>query len=237
MPNSTSRMPECEQVLSAAAHLQEIFPEAVQVGGTAAALHAGHRVSRDADHVLTDVRQRFDDILAQLESIAGWKTARIRRPVQILGNLDGVETGIRQLIRHEPLETTQLELFGEKLTVPTLAEMLRIKAVLILRRNATRDYLDFAALFEKIGESEAVSALRSLDALYTQPNGESPLQQLQIQLASPMPYDLEEIKLTEYRQLAPKWQDWVSVRTGCTRCANLIFDQIIGADNPDRSQT
>ena len=237
MPNSTSRMPEWEEVLSAAAHLQEIFPEAVLVGGTAAALHAGHRVSRDADHVLTNVRQRFDQILAQLESVAGWKTARIRRPVQILGSLDGVETGIRQLIRDEPLETTQLELFGEKLTVPTLAEMLRIKAVLILRRNATRDYLDFAALFEKIGEGEAVSALRSLDALYPQPNGESPLQQLQIQLASPMPYDLEEIKLTEYKQLAPKWHDWNAVRTCCVVCANLIFDQIIGMDNPDRSQS
>ncbi len=86
MPKNTSELPEWEQVLSAAAHLQKIFPDAVLVGGTAAALHAGHRVSRDADHVLDNVRQRFDDILAQLESVAGWKTARVLRPVQILGS-------------------------------------------------------------------------------------------------------------------------------------------------------
>jgi hypothetical protein len=68
MQNNTSPLPEWEQVLSAAAHLQRIFPDAVLVGGTAAALYAGHRVSTDADHVLTDLRVRFDKVLAELES-------------------------------------------------------------------------------------------------------------------------------------------------------------------------
>jgi hypothetical protein len=48
--------------------------------------------------------------------------------------LDGIETGIRQLIRKEPLETRQIESYGELITLPTLPEMLRIKAVLILTR-------------------------------------------------------------------------------------------------------
>jgi hypothetical protein len=231
MPSSTSGLPDWEQVLSAAAHRQEIFPEAVLVGGTAAAIYAGHRLSADADHVLTDLRQRFDAILEQLESVAGWKTARIRQPVQILGSLDGIETGIRQLIRERPLETAQIERLGHKLTVPTVAEMLRIKAILILRRNATRDYLDFAALFDRIGEEEAVLALRSFDELYPQPNGESALQQLQIQLASPLPFDLGAFNLTEYKQLAPRWHEWSKVREGCIRSSILIFDQIVGNQN------
>ncbi|RPJ79974.1 MAG: hypothetical protein EHM18_19235, partial [Acidobacteria bacterium] len=145
MPSST--LPEWEQVLSSAARLQQILPHAVLVGGTA----SGHRISTDADHVLTDLRERFDAVLAQLESVAGWKTARINRPVQILGSLDGIETGVRQLIRDEPLETTQVECFGHHVTVPTEAEILRIKAVLILMRNATRDYLDFAAHADHMG--------------------------------------------------------------------------------------
>lgn len=69
-----------ERVLSSAAHLQQILPQAVLVGGTAAATHAGHRFSQDADHVITDLRTRFDQILMELESIAGWKTARAVRP-------------------------------------------------------------------------------------------------------------------------------------------------------------
>ena len=62
-------------------------------------------MSVDADHLLTDLRFRFDAVLAELESVAGWKTAHVQRPVQILGELDGIETGIRQLIRDTPLET------------------------------------------------------------------------------------------------------------------------------------
>ena len=138
--------PNWEQVLSAAARLQQLLPEAVLVGGTAAGLHAGHRASHDADHVLTDLRSHFDEVLGQLESVAGWDTARVNRPVLILGSLDGIETGVRQLIRTAPLETTTVSVGGHELTIPTEAEILRIKGFLILRRNATRDYVDFAAL-------------------------------------------------------------------------------------------
>lgn len=57
----------------------------------------------DADHVLTDVRDCFDAVLLQPESVAGWKTARVARPVQILGSLEGIQTGVRQhLTRHGP---------------------------------------------------------------------------------------------------------------------------------------
>ena len=147
MPWNTAPLPDWELVLSAAARLQRILPDAVLVGGTASAIHAAHRFSRDADHVLTDMRSRFDDVLKDLESVAGWKTARVQRPVQILGSLDGIETGVRQLIRDEPLQTTVVEFDGgRRITVPTEAEILRIKGVLILKRNATRDYLDFVAL-------------------------------------------------------------------------------------------
>lgn len=228
MPKSTSELPEWEQVLFAAAHLQRILPDAVLVGGTAAAIYAEHRLSRDADHVLPDLRARFERILAELESVAGWTTARIRRPVQILGSLDGIETGVRQLIRNEPLETAEVERFGLRLKVPTIAEMLRIKASLILRRNATRDYLDFAALADQMGEEQTVSALRSFDNVYPQLNGESALQQLQIQLASPMPYDLDAANLPEYKQLDAKWRDWNIVRAVCANWAALIFDRIAG---------
>jgi hypothetical protein len=228
MPNDT--LPDWEQVLSSAAHLQRILPEAILVGGTAAALYAEHRLSTDANHVLPDLQQCFDQVLAELEAIAGWKTARIKRPVQILGNLDGIETGVRQLIRNEPLETTQIEHLGQKITIPTQAEILRIKGVLILKRNATRDYLDFVALADYMGDERMLEALQIFDRLYPQPNEESALQQLQIQLANPLPYDLEGLRLTEYKNLDPRWQNWETVKTTCVRLAMLIFDQIVGLD-------
>ena len=183
----------------------------------------------DADHVLTDLRDRFDGVLAELESVAGWKTARLARPVQILGSLDGILTGIRQLIRTEPLETTTLDFGGVNLTVPTEAEILRIKGVLILKRNATRDYLDFVALATHLGTDATGEALRSFDRLYPQESGESALQQLQAQLANPLPYDLEESDLSEYRDLAPRWQDWGEVKSMCGRVAVEVFDHVCDA--------
>jgi hypothetical protein len=228
MPSNTSPLPEWETVLSSAAHLQQIFPDAVRVGGTAAAIYAGHRLSTDADHVLTDLRTSLDQVLAELESVAGWKTARVQSPVLILGSLDGIETGVCQLIREQPLETTKVELGEHRITLPTPAEMLRIKAVLILRRNATRDYLDFAALAGHLGREPMLRALKSFDELYPQPNGESALQQLQIQLAEPLPFDLEAVDLSEYKNVAPQWQSWESVSDFCRRCATLIFDELLG---------
>lgn len=226
MSKNTAPLPEWERVLSAAAHLQRILPNAVLVGGSASAIYAEHRFSRDADHVLTDLRERFDDVLADLESVAGWKTARVQRPLQILGSLDGIETGVRQLIRDEPLETTVVESQGERIIVPTAHEILRIKAVLILKRNATRDYLDFVALADHIGDAETAASLQSFDRLYPQPNGESPLQQLQVQLANALPYDLEETDLREYKRLSPRWHDWNVVHAACAHVSVMLFDRV-----------
>jgi hypothetical protein len=223
---SARTWPEWEHVLSAAAHLQVVLPGATLVGGTAAAVYAGHRVSYDADHVLADLRDRFDEVLAQLESVAGWRTARVKRPVLILGSLDGVETGVRQLIREQPLETVDINVGGVSLVVPTEPEMLRIKAVLIMKRNATRDYLDFVALAERLGSDRVFAATANLDELYPQPSGESALQQLQVQLAHPLPYDLDETNLAEYRRLDPMWQDWQMVSHRCAAIAADIFRRL-----------
>jgi len=195
----------------------------VLVGGTAAAIYAHHRLSIDHDHTLDDLRNRFDEVLEQLESVAGCETARVRRPVLILGSLDGIETGIRQLIRKEPLDTEEVEVAGARLLLPTKAEMLRIKAVLILKRNATRDYLDTLAMSELLGTEGTLSALKDFDRLYPQPNGESPLQQLQVQLANPLPYDLDDTGLTQYKQLKEEYHDWSVVKSRCIALADLIL--------------
>ena len=207
--------------------MQKIVPEAVLVGGTAAATYAHHRISFDHDHILGDLKSRFDDVLASLEAVAGWRTARVRRPVLILGSLDGIETGIRQLIRSEPLETQTLEINGESITVPTQSEMLRIKAVLILKRNATRDYLDFVALANGLGDGGVKSALLKFDELYPQPNGESPLMQLAKQLSNPLPFDLDDTNLEEYKNLVAEYRDWSKVSAICQHIAVDVIQAML----------
>jgi hypothetical protein len=218
-----------DDVQAAAVRLQRLLPDAVLVGGTGAALHAGHRISLDDDHVLTDLRERFDEILAHLEQSDGWVTARVNRPVLILGSLDGIETGIRQLIRRLPLEVEELETPAGVLRVPTLDEMLRVKAWLVLRRNATRDYLDVVALAERLGSDRAVRVLLGLDRYYEDqigPGGRRVATQLARQLAEPAPYDLSDLDLATYRELAPPWRDWDHVLAACRRLARGMLDAV-----------
>lgn len=66
-------------------------------------------------------------------------------------------------------------------------------------------------------------ALESFDRIYPQPNGQSPRQQLQVQLANPMPYDLEETNLAEYKKLKVEYQEWANVAAHCRRIANVLW--------------
>ena len=217
------QLPEWERLLRAAARLQGILPEATLVGGTAAAIDAGHRRSMDADHVIAGLIDRFDQVLAELESAAGWKTARVRRPVAIYGSLDGILTTVRNQIRAAPLDTVEVSAAGQRVRVPTRAEILRVKGWLIVRRNATRDYLDVAAIASRLSDTAVLAALAPMDRLYPQEEDRGAVRhQLMRQLAMPRPYDLDSLNLAEYKGLVPAWRDWATVVAQCRRVATLM---------------
>lgn len=213
-------------VLDSAARLQELVPDAVLVGGSAAALYAGHRDSYDHDHVVADLRDRFDVVLEALESEGEWVTNRVRPGKIILGSLGDIETGVRQLIRRRPLETAEVELgSGRLLRVPTPEETLRVKAFLIVRRNQTRDYLDVAALSARYGIERAAVVLSDIDEYYADQRGEEEgvRSQLVRQLSEPRPADFEVTKeLVAYRNLSQRWTDWANVVDVCQTLAEQV---------------
>ncbi len=215
--------PELLAVLESASRLQQLVPDAVLVGGSAAALYAGHRDSYDHDHVLADLRERFDVVLDALESEGGWVTNRVVPGKIILGQLGDIEAGVRQMIRTRPLETARVVLpSGRVLTVPTAEETLRIKGFLIVRRNQTRDYLDVAALADRYGILGAAQVLARIDDYYADQHGEGRgvAAQLVRQLADPRPKDSSVTRqLDAYRNLASRWTDWGEVRSVCGQLA------------------
>ena len=208
-----------ERLLSAQLIFQKNFPECILVGGTAAALHVGHRLSLDADHVLPELKKYFSEILKKVEQESGWSTKKVEPPVLILGHFQGVRTGIRQLIRMKPLETTIIR----GLKIPTQEEMLRIKAYLIVKRNTTRDFIDFIALFDHVGTSQAAQALSSLDKCYPQESGASITQQLVVQLAEPKPWDLSQTDLKNYKNLEGVYADWKEIERRSLAAAQKIM--------------
>jgi hypothetical protein len=230
------RHADWEAVLRAAAELQRLVPGTTLVGGTAAAVHARHRVSDDADHVLSDLRERFDDVLEFLEGRREWVTHRVQPGVLILGSFRGVETGLRQLRRARPLEVEQVTTPGGALRVPSPRELLRIKGWLIVTRNATRDYIDFAALSSVLGEPAAREALAAFDDcyrdVYRQDAGRdvSPLLQLARQLSDPRPYDLEDLSVADYKGIVEPWDDWAAIRERCVAIAAALGELLTGRE-------
>ena len=216
--------PELLRVLESAAKLQKVVPDAVLVGGSAAALWADHRSSYDHDHVLEDLEARFDTVLGAIESTDGWVTNRVTPGKIILGELGDIESGVRQLVRRVPLEVAEVALpSGQTLRVPTPDEILRIKGYLIVRRNQVRDYLDVAALSHRCGISHAADVLGHIDDYYSDQRGagvEGVATQLARQLAAPKPADARTItQLSQYKGLDARWTDWKNVTDVCRSVA------------------
>jgi len=217
--------PTLQRVLASAARLQEVVPDAVLVGGSAAALHAGHRDSLDHDHVLADLVDRYETVLEAVEATEGWATSvrASKPPFTIMGSLGGVEAGLRQMRRTRPLETFEVDVGdGRSVVAPTASETLRVKAFLVVQRNAVRDYLDVVALSEHLGLDTAVEVLSGIDAYYVDRSGEegSVLTSLVISLADPKPQDTEVIdELPRYKGLEVRYHRWDDVVEICQSLA------------------
>ena len=219
-------IPSWETLLAHAAILQTKIPGAVLVGGTAAAVHAKHRYSLDHDHVIQNLGRDYGAAMRSLESIVGWRTERRVRGKLVLGKVSGISAGLRNQRRKEPLDTTVVRTpEGKELRIPTVPEMLRIKAFLVIERNATRDFLDVAALSKHLGLKKSAAALESMNDLYGEFAGEAGdvLTTLVVKLANPEPYDLTDVDLSEYKGIVAPWNDWRSVTAQCAKLAASIL--------------
>lgn len=179
-----------------------------------------------------NLKNEFEKYLKELEQQVGWITTRIKPPVLILGSFQGIETGIRQLIRTKPLET----MLVNGIKIPTLPEMLRIKGFLVVKRNTTRDFLDFTAIADKLQGGnikkydEVIGALSQLDVLYPQANTELVTRQLAKQLIEPRPYDLERLEKTvlkKYKGLRQPYNEWAYIEKRCSEIAAAMIESCL----------
>ena len=227
--NEDTYWQQWQKLLEAAANFQELLNGSVMIGGSAAAVHLKHRYSFDADHILSDLKEKYEEVLDFLEGRDDWETARIHPPKLILGNFQGIETGVRQLRRNRPLETEQIHITGKSLTLPTLSEMIRTKGWMIVSRNATRDYIDFAALAKNMGTEDTVEILIDFDDFYSdliRGSQASPIVQLIRQLAEPKPGDLEQINLSQYKGIQPPFDSWEYIVKICEEISVELGDRL-----------
>lgn len=205
--------------------LQERFPELglVAVGGTGAAVHCRHRYSLDVDAVSLELQAHSEEAARSLEDWPGWITNRKNPPVLILG----VELGLRQQRRTIPLLTTRLD----GLVVPTLPEMLRVKAFLLAERRSTRDFVDVAALSDKLGGAKALAALSYQNLAYPSHAPQSAITRF-AEACQMEPVDLRQVKLREYKGLHAPYTDWHYVAERNRQLGRQLIKLELGGNVP-----
>jgi heme transporter len=134
------------------------------------------------------------------------------------------ETDQPSFERRSPVETTHVQLpTGDRLQIPTGAETLRLKGYLIMSRNSSRDYAEFAELVDTMEAETAALVLAGMDRYYS---GQSPRRQwiatqLVRRLADPHPSDLDDDSWPGPDAKA----DWEEVRQRCLSVAVAMLEE------------
>jgi RND superfamily putative drug exporter len=142
--------------------------------------------------------------------------------------LDALEVETRseqpRFERRSPIETTHVQLpTGDRLQIPTGAETLRLKGYLIMSRNNSRDYAEFAELVDTMDAETAAIVLTGMDRYYS---GQSPRRQwiasqLVRRLADPHPSDLDD----EGWPGSGAKADWEGIRQRCLSVAVAMLEE------------
>jgi heme transporter len=126
--------------------------------------------------------------------------------------------------RRGPMETTNVQLpTGDRLQIPTGAETLRLKSYLIMCRNTTRDFAEFAELVDSMETHTAAVVLASMDRYYCGDRSRKQwvATQLVRRLADPQPSDEHDARMSGPEAEA----DWAKVRERCLSVAVAMLEE------------
>jgi uncharacterized membrane protein YdfJ with MMPL/SSD domain len=142
--------------------------------------------------------------------------------------LDALETEADSerapVARSSPVETTNVQLpTGDRLQVPTGAETLRLKSYLVMCRNTTRDFAEFAELVDSMETHTAAVVLASMDRYYCGDRSRKQwvATQLVRRLADPQPSDEHDTRMSGPEAEA----DWAKVRERCLSVAVAMLEE------------
>ena len=210
---------ELRTVVKSAAKFKSLAPQAVTVAdplafsGCSAAGQARGTVAmlpRDKSTILAQQPDTAQDV----HPVTMWG-GRLSVALDALSSASDNPTSV--LERNRPLETTEVLLpTGDRLQIPTGAETLRLKSYLIMSRNSTRDYADFADLVACMDIRTAAAVLARMDRYYCGEQSQGPwvAGQLVRWLADPAPRGGQDHP-----------GDWALVRERCLAVAVAMLEE------------
>jgi RND superfamily putative drug exporter len=127
--------------------------------------------------------------------------------------------------RRKPMETTNVLLpTGDRLQIPTGAETLRLKSYLIMCRNSTRDFTEFADLIDSMETQTAAEVLARMDRYYSGQRSRRQwvATQLVRRLADPHPSDADDVAAAADPDAGAEWE---RVRKRCLSVAVAMLEE------------
>jgi uncharacterized membrane protein YdfJ with MMPL/SSD domain len=126
--------------------------------------------------------------------------------------------------RRKPMETTNVLLpTGDRLQIPTGAETLRLKSYLVMSRNTTRDFSEFADLIDSMETQTAAEVLTRIDRYYAGQRSRKQWVATQLirRLSDPQPSDHDDESASDPAAVA----DWERVRARCLEVAVAMLEE------------
>jgi RND superfamily putative drug exporter len=231
-------------VLKSAARLKQLVPDAITVadplaftgcgrndelrghvnGDDDAASATTHRLALAGTAAPTNGHspsKKFAGAVRPVHPVTLW---RGRLSVALDALETEAETDHPRFERRSPVETTHVQLStGDRLQIPTGAETLRLKGYLIMSRNSSRDYTEFAELVDTMEAETAAFVLAGMDRYYCSqsPRRQWIATQLVRRLADPHPTDLDDESWPGPDAKA----DWEEVRQRCLSVAVAMLEE------------
>ncbi len=222
-------------VVKSAAKLKNMAPQTITVADPLA--FSGCLPSNGSDCV--NALNGHTNGHSHADGVAAGKTVKLKRgprpmhPVTMWRGrlsvaLDALETEAETdrppVERNSPMETTNVQLpTGDRLSIPTGAETLRLKSYLIMCRNSTKDFAEFADLVDSMETQTAAVVLAGMDRYYCgeQSRRQWVATQLVRRLADPHPSDEFDIPMS-----GPQAEDdWAKVRERCLSVAVAMLEE------------
>ena len=112
--------------------------------------------------------------------------------------------------------------------VPTLEELLRIKAFLAYERDYTRDLVDFAELSCLLPDEEVVNILNGLDERFRWEKQPTMIMEMTKALLRCEPHDNATHGFSTLRLLQPKYDSWDQVVARCQEVGERLLIKLLG---------
>jgi RND superfamily putative drug exporter len=198
-------------------------------GGVANATRAGQTSATRAEARTVRIGLRGG---AGSSRVGGRATPRTVHPVTLWRGrlavaLDALQTASDTdapvVERRRPMETTNVLLpTGDRLQIPTGAETLRLKSYLLMSRNSTRDFTEFADLVDSMETQTAAEVLTRIDRYYSGQRSRRQWVATQLirLLADPHPSDPDDESTSDFAEA-----DWERVRERCLAVAVAMLEE------------